>query len=123
MTKTTDDAGNTERATSDKSAQSACNGLLADGWREYPDQFKKYARCFFKRFNTPTRCSGNDDKPGMQIQISVSEFNGLVSMELELCAGLKDDTWLKIQNYALPRTVKEVTDLIPRILVMWESIS
>jgi len=104
-------------------AQSACNGLLADGWREYPDQFKNYARCFLKRFYTPTRCSGNDDKPGVQIQIAVSEFNGSVSMELELCAGLKDETWVKIQNYALPKTAKEVISLIPRLLVMWESIS
>jgi hypothetical protein len=103
--------------------QSACNDLLADGWHECPDQFKKYARCFYKRFNTPTRCSGNDDKQGVQIEIAVSEFNGSVSMELELCAGLKDETWVKIKNYALPRTVEEVTALIPRILVMWESIS
>jgi hypothetical protein len=123
MTDTTKDAGNTRLEASDKSAQSACNGLLADGWREYPDQFKNYARCFFKRFDTPTRCSGNDDKPGVQIQIAVSEFNGSVSMELEICAGLKDETWVKIQNYALPKTAKEVTSLIPRLLVMWESIS
>ena len=123
MTDTTKDEGNTRLEHATDSAQSACNGLLADGWREYPDQFKKDARCFFKRFDTPTRCSGNDDKAGVQIQISVSDFNGSVSLELELCAGLKDETWVKIQNYALPRNAKEVIALIPRILVMWESIS
>ncbi len=42
-------------------------------------------------------------------------------MELELCAGLKDETWLTIQNYALPKTVKEVTALIPRMLSIWEA--
>ena len=42
-------------------------------------------------------------------------------MELELCAGLKDETWLRIHNYALPKTVKDVTALIPRMLTMWES--
>lgn len=98
-----------------------CTDLLADGWREYPDQFKKYARCFYKRFDTPTRCHGNDDKSGVQIMIAVSVMETWMSMEMELCAGLKDETWLKIQNYALPKTVKEVTALIPRMLAVWES--
>lgn len=99
----------------------ACMELLADGWREFPDQFKKYARCFYKRFDTPTRCHGNDDKPGVQVTIAVSELDGWMSMEMELCAGLKDETWLKIQNYVLPKTVKEVTALVPRMLAVWES--
>ena len=95
--------------------------LLADGWSESPNQFRKYARCFYKRFDTPTLCSGNSDKPGMQIEIAVSDgFAGSVSMEMELCAGLKDETWLRIQNYSLPKTVEEVTALIPRMLAMWE---
>ena len=96
--------------------------LLADGWREYPNQFRKYARCFYKQFDTPSVCSGNSDKPGVQIEISVSDgYAGGVSMEMELRAGLKDETWLKIQNYSLPKTVEEVTALIPRLLAMWES--
>ena len=95
--------------------------LLADCWREYPNQFRKHARCFYKRFDTATRCHGNYDKPGMQIQISVSEHEGRASMELELCAELKDETWLTIHNYALPKTVEEVTALIPRMLAVWES--
>lgn len=96
--------------------------LLADGWREYPNQFRQYARCFYKRFDTPTVCSGNSDKPGMQIEIAVSDgYAGSVSMEMELCAGLKDETWLKIQNYSLPKTVEEVTAMIPRLLAMWEA--
>lgn len=100
----------------------ACSALLADGWREYPNQFRKYARCFYKRFDTPSVCSGNSDKPGMQIEIAVSDgYAGGVSMEMELCAGLKDETWVKIQNYSLPKTVKEVTALIPRMLAAWES--
>ena len=99
----------------------ASGDLLAAGWREYPNQFKKYARCFYKRFDTPTRCHGNDDKPGVQVMIAVSVMETWMSMEIELCAGLKDETWLKIQNYALPKTVKEVTALIPRMLAAWES--
>jgi hypothetical protein len=95
--------------------------LLADGWREYPNQFRKYARCFYKRFDTPTACSGNPDKPGMQIEIAVSDGAGGVSMEMELCARLKDETWVIVHNYALPKTVEEVIALIPRLLAMWES--
>ena len=101
----------------------ACSDLLAAGWREYPNQFRKYARCFYKRFETPTVCSWNSDKPGMQIEISVSEGyagNG-VSIEMELCAGLKDESGLKIQNYSLPKTVAEVTAIIPRMLAAWEA--
>lgn len=99
-----------------------CNDLIADGWREYPNQFKKYARCFYRQFDAPSVCSGNPDKPGMKIEISVGDgYAGIVSMEMELCAGLKDGTWLKIQNYGLPKTVAEVRELIPRMLLMWES--
>lgn len=101
--------------------KTTCEQLLADGWREYPDQFKKYARCFYKRFDTPTRCHGNDDKPGIQVQISVSALNEVVCMELEICAGLRDETWLSMHNYSLPKTVNEVTALIPRMLRVWES--
>lgn len=100
----------------------ASGELLAAGWREYPNQFKKYARCFYKRFETPSVCSWNADKPGMQIEIAVSDgFAGCVSLEMELCAGLKDGSGLRIQNYSLPKTVAEVTALIPRMLVAWEA--
>ena len=99
-----------------------CSELLSDGWRECPNQFKRYARCFYKRFETPSVCSWNFEKPGIQIEISVSEgCAGGVSLEMELCAGLKDESGLKIQNYALPKTVKEVTALVPRMLSIWES--
>ncbi len=121
MTDTTKEAGETRLEDATSGAQSECNGLLDDGWHEYPNQFKTYARCFYKRFDTPSRCNGNDDKLGVQIEIAVSEFCGGQSIELELCAGLKDETWVKIHNYSLPKTVKEITDLIPRMLRMWES--
>jgi len=98
-----------------------CDDLIFDGWREYPDGSRKYARCFYKRFSTPTRCACNDDKDGMQAMIAVSEFAGRTSMELELCGELKDGTWLKIENYSLPKTAKEVAALVPRLLFLWES--
>ena len=70
------------------------------------------------RFDTPTVCSGNSDKPGMQVGIYVSSDG---EMEMELCAGLRDDTWIKILNYSLPNTLEEVIPLIPRLLAIWEA--
>src|SRR3990167_5010580 len=67
-----------------------CSALLADGWRECQIPLRDYARCFYKRFDTPTRFSCNDDKAGAQIQIFVGEFEGIASMELDLRGGLKD---------------------------------
>lgn len=94
--------------------------LLGNGWREYPNVLKPHARCFYQQFNTPSRCNGNSDKPGLQIELAISELNSHTLMELELCAGLKDDTWLRIQNYSLPDDVEKVLKLIPRMLAAWE---
>jgi len=97
-----------------------CEELIADGWREYPDQFSPSSRCFFKRFDTPTRCFCNDEKPGVQVKIEVSFLDVSVTMEMSLRAGLKDGTWIEMLNYCLPNTVEEVTALIPRLLAMLE---
>jgi hypothetical protein len=97
--------------------------LIADGWREYPDQFKTFARSFFRRYNTPTRCHHNDSRPGVQIQVSVSEFDGVGSCELELCAELSDGTWVKLQNYQIPNGVNRVIACVPRLLATWEAMN
>lgn len=95
--------------------------LMAEGWIEY-EREKPYARCFYKRFASKHRCQSNKDKTGVQIRVAVSDGHaGQAAMELELRAGLKDYTWLILQNYALPKTVEEVTALIPRLLAMWEA--
>lgn len=98
-----------------------CIVLAAEGWHEYNDATREYARCFAKQYDTPTRCHSNHDKEGVQVMISVSAFDGRVSLELELCAALKDETWVKILNYGLPKNVKEATALIPRMLAAWEA--
>lgn len=97
--------------------------LLSLGWREGRDQFRAYARMFYKRYDTPTRCAGNDDKEGMQVCLYVSEWQGRQSIEMELCGGLSDGTWLKLHNYGLPQDVHGVLALIPRILAVWEAAS
>ena len=95
--------------------------LVLKGWRESPNANRKYARCFFKRHDTPSRCFGNSDKAGITVQIAVTDWHGLVSMELEVCGGLSDNSWLTLLNYSLPKTVTEVEALIPRLLRIWEA--
>lgn len=93
--------------------------LAADGWQEYPDQFKKYSRCFYKRFDTKTRCFGNDDKPGIQVCVAVSES----SYEIDIAGGLKDGTWVKIHQWSMPENYMDGLRLIPRMLRTWEAMA
>jgi hypothetical protein len=95
--------------------------LLAQNWRECPNQFKKNARCFYKRFETPTRCRCNDDKAGMQLELAVWEHGGVESCELELSGELSDGTWIHLHNHGLPKDLDAVLALIPRMLATWEA--
>jgi len=95
--------------------------LLADGWREHPDQFRQYARCFFKQLETPTRCAGNDDKAGMQVQIAVSRDSA--HLEMEIVGGLSDGSWIKLHQYAMGQDVEKALAGIPRLLAAWERVA
>jgi len=95
--------------------------LLAQGWREYPNQFKKSARCFYKQFETPTRCRCNHDKDGVQIEIAVWERGGVESCELEMSGELSDGTWMHLHNHGLPKDLDAVLAMIPRMLMVWEA--
>ena len=99
------------------------NALIADNWRECPDQFRKYARCLFKRFDTPTRCHCNDDKEGIQVCIAVSERDGNFSMEIDVSGELADSTWVKIHQWAMPSDLGYCLAAIPRMLKAWETIA
>lgn len=105
--------------------QIICDKLAADGWRAHRNQFKAYAVCFYKNFDTPTRCRCNEDKPGMQIELQVSlhvsQYGEHHSIQLELCGQLADGTWIRIQNYSLPYDLDKVLALIPRMLKVWEA--
>lgn len=94
--------------------------LLADGWREYPNQFKKFARCFYKQFDTPSRCRGNGDKQGIQIEMCVSDITGNEAYEIELTGQLGDGTWITLHQYSLPNDIRKAVTLIPRLLTLWE---
>ena len=95
--------------------------LIKQGWKEYPNQFKKYSRCFYKRFATPTSCHCNNDNTGIQVKISVVEWQGTGSCELELGGELVDGTWMQLHNHGLPRDIDAVLALIPRMLMVWEA--
>jgi hypothetical protein len=104
-------------------ATAICSLLDRGGWREYPDQFRKYARCFYKRFDTPTRCRCNDDKPGMQVCVAVSQHDQQCAYEIELAGELSDGTWIKLHNWAMPDRIEDGLATIPRLLDTWEFIS
>lgn len=105
--------------------QDTCAALESLGWREGRDQFKPYARMFYKRYDTPTRCSGNDDKAGMQVCLYVSEWEDTkkVNIEIELHGGLSDGTWVHLKNYCLSADIDKVLILIPRMLTTWEVVA
>lgn len=93
--------------------------LVADGWKEYPDQFRKYSRCFFKRFETPTRCACNSEKLGIQICVAVFSSG----YEMDLCGELPDGTWVKLHQWAMPEDYLTGLALIPRLLATWEAMA
>ena len=102
-------------------ANQACKYLRSNGWVEYKDNLRPHARVFYKRFETPTRCHCNQDKPGMQVSVSVSEFEGVVSFELDLRGELKDETSVQLKSYSLPKSVELALERIPLLLSMWET--
>jgi len=97
--------------------------LLADGWKECPNELRKWARCFYKRFSTPTRCACNHDKDGMQICVSVSEYNRINAYEIDLHGELPDGTWVNLHNHGMPNDLEAGLATIPRLLATWEFIA
>jgi len=95
--------------------------LIKQGWKECPNQFKKYSRCFYKHFETSTSCHCNNDKTGIQVEVSVAEWPGTGSCELELSGELVDGTWMRLHNHGLPKDIDAVLALIPRMLMVWEA--
>lgn len=100
-----------------------CDRLLSGGWKECPDQFRKYARCFYHQHETPTRCACNDDKEGIQVCVAVSEWQGIESYEIDLHAELPDGTWIHLHNHSMPEDISAGLATIPRLLATWELIA
>lgn len=103
------------------------NLLEITGWKSYPDQFRKEATCMYKRFDTPTRCKCNDDKAGLQVCLSVSEFEHMsgksASIELDICGELRDGSWVKLLNYGFGSDINKALAAIPSMLAAWETLN
>lgn len=99
--------------------------LLEDtGWKRYPDQFREYAACMFKRFDTPTRCHFNDDKEGIQVCIAVSDhLANHASIEVDVSGELSNGTWIKLHNYAFGSDINKALAAVPRLLAAWETLN
>ena len=96
--------------------------LVDEGWNEWPNPFERTARCFYKRFKTPTRCHLNDDRDGMQVQISLYTEHS-VGYEMRLDGELSDGTWIEFHQWSLPENIEDGIALIPRLLQTWEFMS
>lgn len=95
--------------------------LKEDNWREFPNVLREYSRCLYKWFDTPTRCRCNNDKPGVQVCCSVSEFDMSTAYELEVCGELVDGTWFLVKRWGLPADLTKGLSLIPQMLKSWET--
>ena len=117
---------NRRNAMSDPITNERAETLAADGWKEYPNFLHDYARCFYKRFDTPTQCHFNDDKEGLQVGIHLSKegYAGFPpNIELEIVGELTDGSWIKLSNYEMRDSLDEVLPAIPRLLAAWETIN
>ncbi len=111
---------------SDPITEQRAQELAADGWRECPNRLRDYARCFYKRFATPSQCQCNDDKPGMQVCIALSKEGHAgfpPSIEMDMCGELADGSWVKLQNYGMRDSLEEALSAIPRLLAAWETLN
>jgi hypothetical protein len=104
------------------SIQAAAERLRESGWREYPNQFKRHARCFYKWFPSVFRCQHNEDKPGIQVELAVSVWDERTAYELEIVGGLPDGTSISLHNYGLPKDIGEVVALVQRLVRLWDLV-
>jgi hypothetical protein len=111
---------------SDPITEQRAQDLAADGWREYPNRLKDYARCFYKRFATATRCYCNDDKGGMQVCIALSREGHAgfpPGFTMDMSGELKDGSWVKLVNYGMRDSLEDSIAAIPRLLAAWEAFN
>ena len=98
----------------------AIQHLKNEGWIESPNRLKPTSRCFYKRFDTPTRCNLNNGKAGIQVVINVSQWEGRESFEIEICGEAKDESWIQMLNYGYIVSIEDGLKTIPRLVAMWE---
>lgn len=97
--------------------------LETNGWVKSQSTFGKAGPRYYKRFSTPTRCSCNCDKEGMQVCIGLSNYPECCTYEIELNGELPDGTWVNLHNHGMPDDIEEGIKTIPRLLATWEFIA
>ena len=75
------------------------------------------------RKKTSNRCACNQEKEGMVVGISISQYSENYAYEVELRGELPDGTWITLTGYAMPDDVEEGLKTIPRLLATWEFIA
>ena len=94
--------------------------LQRKGWREHRTAGEN-ARCFYQRFDTPTRCACNHTKPGIQARVRVTEHHPWWGYEIDVAGELSDGTWIIIHGYAMPPSIEDGLKTVPRLLATWEA--
>lgn len=102
--------------------------LLNSGWKESPGQFKEHSRCFFKFYPTIIECNLNSKGRGIQICVCVTDYKireyHLQGVSIDLAGEHKDDSWIKIENYAIKEiSLENIEKLIPRLIKSWEAFA
>jgi hypothetical protein len=101
--------------------------LESQGWRQYPNQFKKDAEMWCKRFPA-TRCLCNDDRDGIQVEIYIYPgMDGIhgedANFEVELTGEIATG-WFHVHRYGMKTGgivgLNEAIALVPSMLAQWE---
>ena len=98
--------------------------LRDDGWEEYRGILEHYCTTFYKMFPTKTPCRYNGDKKGIWVCLSVAPKTGAegeFTYSIDIRGQLADGSWIKFEQWSLPKDIKDVLKVIPRMLALWEA--
>lgn len=72
--------------------------LEQSGWRQCKSMGKEI---WYKRWRDAARCECNKDKPGIQVVITVHDFDGRHSYEIDVTGEKRDGAWVKLSAYSI----------------------
>ena len=70
--------------------------LEQSGWRKYQSLGREI---WCKRWKDATRCKCNENQPGIQVVITVHEYDGRRSYEIDVTGEKPDGVWVKLSAY------------------------
>lgn len=71
--------------------------LEQSGWRKYQSLGREI---WCKRWKDATRCKCNENQPGIQVVITVHEYEGRHSYEIDVTGEKPDGVWVKLSAYS-----------------------